>query len=99
MNESWEFVGGSEELLALLSTFWWMFKGGGRRVDLAPLMSTTGFTASTASRRSLEVSLAALIAVGVLLTFWSQQRYPALLKKLHAGGAIKVAGPISFDTL
>ncbi|MBB5316738.1 hypothetical protein [Tunturibacter empetritectus] len=62
-------------------------------------MSTTGFTVSTSSRRSLEISLAALIAVGVLVTFWSQQRYPALLKKLHAGAAVKVAGPISFDAL
>src|SRR5207302_1371534 len=49
--------------------------------------------------RSLEVLLAALIAVGVILTFWSQQRYPALLKKLHAGTGVKVAGAISFDAL
>jgi uncharacterized membrane protein YraQ (UPF0718 family) len=62
-------------------------------------MGTTRIAAPTLSRRSLEVSLAALIAVGALLIFWSQQRYPALLKKLHAGTAIKVAGPISFDTL
>jgi uncharacterized membrane protein YraQ (UPF0718 family) len=62
-------------------------------------MGSTGFAASTSSRRSLEVSLAALIAVGAILVFWSQQRYPALLKKLHAGTAIKVAGPISFDAL
>jgi uncharacterized membrane protein YraQ (UPF0718 family) len=62
-------------------------------------MGSTGFAASTSSRRLLEVSLAAVIAVGVILVFWSQQRYPALLKKLHAGTAIKVAGPISFDAL
>ncbi|WP_353063500.1 hypothetical protein RBB77_19835 [Tunturibacter psychrotolerans] len=62
-------------------------------------MGSTRFAAPSSSRRSLEVSLAALIAVGVLLIFWSQQRYPALLKKLHAGAAIKVAGPISFDAL
>jgi uncharacterized membrane protein YraQ (UPF0718 family) len=62
-------------------------------------MGTTRIAAPTSSRRSLEVLLAALIAVGVILIFWSQQRYPALLKKLHAGTAIKVAGPISFDTL
>jgi hypothetical protein len=61
-------------------------------------MGTTGFAVRT-SRRSLEVSLAALIAVGVILTFWSQQRYPALLKKLHAGTGVKVAGAISFDAL
>jgi uncharacterized membrane protein YraQ (UPF0718 family) len=62
-------------------------------------MGTTRIAAPTSSRRSLEVSLAALLAVGAILIFWSQQRYPALLKKLHAGTSIKVAGPISFDTL
>jgi uncharacterized membrane protein YraQ (UPF0718 family) len=62
-------------------------------------MSTTRFAVSTSSRRSLEVFLAALIAVGVVLIFWSQQRYPALLKKLHAGTGVKVAGAISFDAL
>jgi uncharacterized membrane protein YraQ (UPF0718 family) len=62
-------------------------------------MGSTRFATPTSSRRSLEVSLAAVIAVSVILVFWSQQRYPALLKKLHAGTAIKVAGPISFDAL
>src|SRR5260370_18531787 len=76
-----------------------MFKGGKRRIDLGPLMSTTRPAVSTPSRRSLEVLLAALIAIGVVLTFWSQQRYPALLKKLHAGTGVKVAGAISFDAL
>ena len=62
-------------------------------------MSTTSFSVSTPRRRSLEVSLAAVIAVGAVLVFWSQQRYPALLKKLHAGTGVKVAGAISFDAL
>src|SRR5215469_1678782 len=62
-------------------------------------MSTTRIAVSTSSRRSLEVFLAALIAAGVVLIFWSQQRYPALLKKLHAGSGVKVAGAISFDAL
>jgi uncharacterized membrane protein YraQ (UPF0718 family) len=62
-------------------------------------MSTTSFSVSSPRRRSLEVSLAALIAVGAVLIFWSQQRYPALLKKLHAGTGVKVAGAISFDAL
>ncbi|HXC96636.1 MAG TPA: permease [Edaphobacter sp.] len=62
-------------------------------------MSTTSISVSTSCRRSLEVTLAALIAVGVVLIFWSQQRYPALLKKMHAGTAVKVAGAISFDAL
>jgi uncharacterized membrane protein YraQ (UPF0718 family) len=75
-----------------------MFRGDEGGVDLA-VMSTSQIGISAAPRRSLEVSLAALIAVGVILIFWSQQRYPSLLKKLHAGTAIKVAGPISFDAL
>jgi uncharacterized membrane protein YraQ (UPF0718 family) len=62
-------------------------------------MGSTGFAVPTSSGRRLEVSLAAVIAVGVVLIFWSQQRYPALLKKLHAGTTVKVAGPISFDAL
>jgi uncharacterized membrane protein YraQ (UPF0718 family) len=62
-------------------------------------MNTTRVAVPISSRRSLEISLAALVAVGVLLIFWSQQRYPALLKKLHAGAGVKVAGPISFDAL
>jgi uncharacterized membrane protein YraQ (UPF0718 family) len=61
-------------------------------------MNTTNLAIAT-PRRTLEVSLAALIAVGVILIFWSQQRYPALLKKLHAGTSVKVAGSISFDEL
>jgi uncharacterized membrane protein YraQ (UPF0718 family) len=47
----------------------------------------------------LEVSLSILLAVSIALIFWSQQRYPALLKKLHAGSGVKVAGAISFDAL
>ena len=72
--------------------------GSGR---LGALMSTTrsAITTPVPARRSLEVWLAALIAVSVVLIFWSQQRYPSLLKKLHAGTSIKVAGPISFDAL
>ncbi len=80
------------------STLWWMFNDGERALDLPP-MSTSSFSVSTPRRRSLEVSLAALIAVGAVLIFWSQQRYPALLKKLHAGTGVKVAGAISFDAL
>jgi len=62
-------------------------------------MSTTKFPFSATPRRTLEISLAALLALSVILIFWSQQRYPALLKKLDAGTAIKVAGSISFDAL
>src|ERR1700754_3926418 len=62
-------------------------------------MNTTRVAAPATSRRTLEISLSVLIAVGVILIFWTQQRYPALLKKLHSGTSVKVAGPISFDAL
>jgi len=47
----------------------------------------------------LEALLAILLAVGIALIFWTQQRYPALEKKLHAGAGIQVRGAISFDAL
>src|ERR1700754_3723878 len=62
-------------------------------------MNTTRVAAPATSRRTLEISLSVLIAVGVILIFWTQQRYPALLKKLHSGTGVKVAGAISFDAL
>lgn len=63
-------------------------------------MSTTSFVAPSVRRRvSLESSLAILLAVSIALIFWSEQRYPALLKKLHSGSGVKVAGTISFDAL
>jgi uncharacterized membrane protein YraQ (UPF0718 family) len=49
--------------------------------------------------RSLEVALALFLAVAIAAVFWGEQRYPALLKKLHAGQSLKVSGAISFDAL
>ena len=49
--------------------------------------------------RVLEAVAAALLAVGIALVFWGEQRYPSLLKKLHAGTGLHVAGAISFDAL
>jgi hypothetical protein len=43
--------------------------------------------------------LALLLAFAIAGIFWSGQRYPALLKKLHAGQSLKVSGAISFDAL
>jgi uncharacterized membrane protein YraQ (UPF0718 family) len=50
-------------------------------------------------RRSLEIALSSVMLLVIALTFWSQQRYPALLKKLHSGPALQVKGAISFDAL
>jgi uncharacterized membrane protein YraQ (UPF0718 family) len=60
-----------------------------------PLVSSS----ARVSNRKLEITLAVLIALAVLATFWTQQRYPALLKRLHAGTGVKVVGVISFDAL
>ncbi len=65
-------------------------------------MSTLGTPQSSAHaipRRTLEIVLAAAVALSIILIFWSQQRYPALLKKLHAGTGVTVNGAISFDAL
>ncbi|MBV9669352.1 MAG: permease [Acidobacteriales bacterium] len=51
------------------------------------------------TRRTLEITFAAVVALSAVVIFWSQQRYPALLKKYHAGAGVKVAGAISFDAL
>ena len=62
-------------------------------------MSTTQQPPVIQRRRTLEISLAALLALTIATIFWTQQRYPSLLKKLHAGQSISVKGPISFDAL
>jgi uncharacterized membrane protein YraQ (UPF0718 family) len=55
--------------------------------------------ADSSARRPVEVALAVFLAVAIAAVFWGEQRYPALLKKLHAGQSLKVSGAISFDAL
>jgi uncharacterized membrane protein YraQ (UPF0718 family) len=50
-------------------------------------------------KRTVEIALALLLAAIIAGIFWGEQRYPALLKKLHAGQSLKVNGAISFDAL
>ena len=54
---------------------------------------------STSVRKHLavQITVAALLALSMALYFWTDSRYPALLKKLHSGSAVKVAGALSFD--
>lgn len=49
--------------------------------------------------RNVQITLAILAAFAIALIFWTQQRYPSLTKKLHAGPGIQVKGNISFDAL
>lgn len=41
----------------------------------------------------------AILTIAMAAYFWVDSRYPSLLKKMHAGHAIKAAGAISFDAL
>lgn len=50
-------------------------------------------------RRTLEIALTSVMLASIALTFWSGQRYPALLKKLHAGSGVQTKGVLSFDAL
>ena len=62
-------------------------------------MHTSAAVSPTRQRRTLELVVAALMAVSILSIFWSAQRYPALMKKLHAGNSLSIKGAISFDAL
>jgi len=65
-------------------------------------MSTAGalpVSASATRRKTLEIFAAIVLAIAIAAVFWSMQRYPSLLKKLHTGRAIHISGAISFDAL
>jgi uncharacterized membrane protein YraQ (UPF0718 family) len=59
------------------------------------------FAARASARKILlvQTSVALLLSLAIGLYFWTESRYPALLKKLHAGQAIHVTGVLSFDAL
>jgi uncharacterized membrane protein YraQ (UPF0718 family) len=54
---------------------------------------------AAAPMRRLETFLGIFLLLAILTTFWTQQRYPALLGKLHSGSGISVHGAISFDAI
>ena len=62
-------------------------------------MSAANVLSAVRPRRTAEVGTLLLLAALIAASFWGLQRYPALLKKLHAGQSLKVAGAISFDAL
>jgi uncharacterized membrane protein YraQ (UPF0718 family) len=45
------------------------------------------------------IIVSATMALAMALYFWVDSRYPSLLKKLHKGKSIQVAGALSFDAL
>jgi uncharacterized membrane protein YraQ (UPF0718 family) len=48
---------------------------------------------------AIRVAFAGILAAAIASYFWIDSRYPALLKKLHAGKGIHVSGGLSFDAL
>ena len=61
------------------------------------------FAAAESPKRSAvsAVQIVTVIALGLAMAlyFWIDSRYPALLKKMHAGHSVKAAGAISFDAI
>ncbi len=66
---------------------------------MASTLASTSLAASASEHRSLRVPIviATLLALGIASYFWIDSRYPALVKKLHSGTAIKTSGVLSFD--
>lgn len=66
---------------------------------MASSVAGTTLAVPSAERASLplQISIALILALGIASYFWIDSRYPALLKKLHSGAAIKTSGVLSFD--
>lgn len=62
-------------------------------------MNLTQTMPATRTRRTVEIAIVLILATLIAASFWGFQRYPALLKKLHAGEKFSVSGTISFDAL
>lgn len=65
----------------------------------SPLTQEAAVPSGARPQRRLEVLVALLLAVAIASVFWGAQRYPSLLKKLHSGERLHVAGAISFDAV
>src|SRR5664279_1697317 len=46
-----------------------------------------------------QIFVVTLLTLAMASYFWVDSRYPALLKKLHAGHSVKVSAPITFDAV
>ena len=60
-------------------------------LNLQPTLAVTG---SWRSR-----TLAVILMVAIAGIFWVDSRYPALLKRYHAGTQVKAAGALTFGTV
>src|SRR5215469_16838904 len=68
-------------------------------VAMASSLAGTSLTVPSSERANfrIQISVALILALGIASLFWFDSRYPALLKKLHSGAAIKASGVLSFD--
>ena len=66
---------------------------------MATLQSLGNVAVMTRTRLQPYALLAALVSAGIASYFWTESRYPALLKKLHSGTSIHIGAPLSFDAL
>ncbi|PYX45108.1 MAG: hypothetical protein DMG83_11045 [Acidobacteria bacterium] len=66
---------------------------------MASTVAGTSLAVSSSERTNfrIQISVALILALGIASFFWLDSRYPALLKKLHSGTAIKTSGVLSFD--
>lgn len=63
----------------------------------APALNLQPSVASTNAWRSR--TLAVILMVAIAGIFWVDSRYPALLKRYHAGAQVKAAGALTFGTV
>src|SRR5271169_3894194 len=63
----------------------------------ASALNQPSSVASTSAWRSR--TLAVLVMVAIAGIFWVDSRYPALLKRYHAGTQVKAAGALTFGTV
>ena len=66
---------------------------------MASSVAGTSLVVPSAERANsrIQISIALILALGIASFFWIDSRYPALLKKLHSGTAVKTSGVLSFD--
>ena len=68
---------------------------------MSTFATSRSFPPTAPSRRiaAAQILVAAILSISIAVYFWVDSRYPALLKKLHSGKNIHVAGLLSFDAL
>src|SRR5215831_7996313 len=63
----------------------------------APALNLNPALASTGARRSRLLAIVLMVVIAGI--FWVDSRYPALLKRLHAGAQVKATGALTFGAV